>query len=73
MSPVEYFRPHYYKCLCTQQGWNTPLLPSTIMYLDNRGDDQSGAIMTSDWRSAMKTHQLLNGLIDDVGGINKEL
>ena len=43
------------------------------MYPDSRRDDENGAVTTSDRRSTMKTHQLLSGLIDDVGGIKKEL
>ena len=73
MSPVMYFRPHYCKYLGIQQRGNTSLLPSVAMYPDSRRDDENGAVTTSDWRSAMKTHQLLSGLIDDAEGINKEL
>ena len=70
---VMYFHLHYCKCLGIQQGGNTSLLPSTTMYLDSGGKDENGVVTTSDQRSSMKTHQLLSGLIDDVGGINKEL
>ena len=73
MLHVVYFHPHYYKCLDIQQGGNTSLLPSAAMYPDNRGDNENGAITTSDWRSAMNEEHLLSGSIDDVGGIHKKL
>ena len=73
MSPIMYFRPHHCKCFGIQQVGNTSLLPPAAMYPDSRGDDENEVVTTSNWRSSMKTHQLLSGLIDNARGINKEL
>ena len=43
------------------------------MYLDSRGADKNGAVMTLDQRPVTKEDHLLSGSIDDAGGIHNKL